>query len=203
MAYRSPVIWFVDDYHWFLGRRHEIISSVRPLLLYRIHGNGLVVRCLRLPHWTKESELDVVAEDFDQESGEVGERVPRFKKLSDHDGDLHIVADPSERDADEWRVFAIREDGSRKEIGRTEFWSTGFGEHEGRPGWYAEGFDTYDMEIEMPGRSTPYRTSSGRNLQMYESLPLGSVSRMPSFTRPSFTGTRRARVERFPMLAIC
>lgn len=123
--------------------------------------------------WTRESALDIAADDFDQLSGDPGERVPKFRKLSDQDGDLHIVADPSEADADEWRLFALREDGSREEIEKIEFWSTGFGEHEGRPGWYAEGFDTYDMEIHVPGRSTPYRTSGGRNLQMHESPPLG------------------------------
>lgn len=129
--------------------------------------------CDERAFWTKESELDVAADEFGQASGNAKERVPKFTKLSDQDGDLHIVAAPSETDADQWRVFAIRADGSREEIGQTEFWSTGFGEHEGRPGWYAEGFETYDMEIEIPGRLTPYPTSGGRNLQLYESPPLG------------------------------
>lgn len=148
--------------------------------------------CDERAFWTKESELDLAAEDFDQESGEVGERVPRFKKLSDQDGDLHIVADPSERDADEWRVFAIREDGSREEIGRTEFWSTGFGEHEGRSGWYAEGFDTYDMEIELPGRSTPYRTSGGRNLQIPWPRRKGNSRRPDAPSRSRWGCSRRS-----------
>ncbi len=129
--------------------------------------------CDERAFWTKESELDIAADEFGQASGNAEERVPKFTKLSDQDGDLHIVAAPSETDADQWRVFAIRADGSREEIGQTEFWSTGFGEHEGRPGWYAEGFETYDMEIEIPGSLTPYPTSGGRNLQLYESPPLG------------------------------
>ena len=52
-------------------------------------------------------------DDFDQTSADSGEGVPQFRKLSDQDGDLHIVADPSEGDADKWRVFAIKADGSR------------------------------------------------------------------------------------------
>ena len=129
--------------------------------------------CEERSFWTKESSLDIAVDDFDQTSVDSGERVPQFRKLSDQDGDLHIVADPSEGDADKWRVFAIKADRSREEVGKTEFWSTGFGEHEGRPGWYAEGFENYEMEIEIPGRATPYRTSGGRNLQMYEGPPLG------------------------------
>ncbi len=87
-----------------------------------------------------------------------------FARLSDQNADLHIVADPAEADAEAWRLFEVRADGTREEIGRTEFWSTGLGDHQGRPGWYAEGFGTYDIEMHIPGRSTPYIVSEGRDL---------------------------------------
>ena len=81
---------------------------------------------------------------------------------SDVDGDLHLIADPSETDASDWRVFVIRH-GQRIRVAATEFMPYFWTPPAGSVAWHVE----YATEVEIEVGEDPVRVLRSPRFEIF------------------------------------